>query len=596
MIRTKWIDTISKDTTPLRLILELSKPYKWVALLSLFFGALASGLNALVPLVYKHLVDTITQVAQNTAPFSNIWFWCLIYVGAIFGNAIFWRLVGLTGGVWVTGIRATGRDSITRYVLQHSHEYFENRFAGSISSKIGNANDGAYNLTENFFWHLWPLVVGLCVSSYITFMTNVWVGATFVLWLAILIPLNVYLAKKKLAVTLKTQELETGLRGRTVDFLTNIRAVQEFGGVAQEVKKLRELIHERRKVGFKNRMIGEGMILLNSILQMIFMLLMLGMTLWLASRGEVSVGSVILVLSLVLSVGADILWIGNNISFMSDRWGEIVEGLKDLYVPYTVTDVTVKGANTKISDGEVKFTNASFAYEGREDVITGFDLHIPTGTKVGLVGKSGAGKSTLIKLLMRHYDVTGGAITIGGHDIAKITRESVRDAIAIVPQEPLLFHRTIRENIAYGLVGASDEEVRSAAKLARADDFIGSLPLGYETIVGERGVKLSGGERQRVAIARAMIKHAPVLILDEATSALDSESEKAIQEALHTLMEGKTVIAIAHRLSTLREMDRILVLDQGKIVEDGSHEVLLKAGGIYATLWDHQSGGYMKDE
>jgi ABC-type multidrug transport system fused ATPase/permease subunit len=225
-----------------------------------------------------------------------------------------------------------------------------------------------------------------------------------------------------------------------------------------------------------------------------------------------------------------------------------------------------------------------------------FSLAIKGKEKIGLVGRSGAGKSTLTKILLRHYDINGGVITIDDQDISDVTRESLRDAVAVVPQEPLLFHRTLRENIAYGNPGASEYKIVEAAKLAQAHEFIMRLPRGYDTLVGERGVKLSGGERQRIVVARAILKNAPILILDEATSALDSESEVAIQKALHTLMEGKTVIAIAHRLSTLREMDRIIVMDGGQIIEDGSHEELIARGGTYAELWAHQAGGFLKDE
>ena len=229
-------------------------------------------------------------------------------------------------------------------------------------------------------------------------------------------------------------------------------------------------------------------------------------------------------------------------------------------------------------------------------VFRDFDLHIAAGQRVGLVGHSGAGKTTFVSLLLRQYDLGAGAIEIDGQNIAKVTQDSLRENIAVVPQEPLLFHRSIRENIAYGNPEASEEEIMAAAKQAQAHDFIMTLPDGYDTLVGERGVKLSGGQKQRVAIARAMLKDAPILVLDEATSALDSESEVAIQKALETLMEGKTVIAVAHRLSTLRKMDRIIVLEDGKIIEDGTHEELSQASGTYQKLWEHQAGGFLLDD
>jgi ATP-binding cassette subfamily B protein len=251
-----------------------------------------------------------------------------------------------------------------------------------------------------------------------------------------------------------------------------------------------------------------------------------------------------------------------------------------------------------VGQGAIDCSDVSFHYNDAKDtdsIFKNLNLHIKAGQKVGLVGHSGGGKSTLTRLLLRFDDITGGTITIDGQDIKGITQTSLRQAISYVPQEPLLFHRSIRENIAYGNLEASQAAIEKAAKMAYAHEFIKQLPDGYDTLVGERGVKLSGGQRQRVAIARAMLKNAPILVLDEATSALDSESEKLIQKALWELMEGKTAVIIAHRLSTIQKMDRILVLDHGEITEDGTHKQLLKKDGTYAKLWAHQSGGFIED-
>ncbi|MCA9360717.1 ATP-binding cassette domain-containing protein, partial [Candidatus Kaiserbacteria bacterium] len=274
--------------------------------------------------------------------------------------------------------------------------------------------------------------------------------------------------------------------------------------------------------------------------------------------------------------------------------GEIKEGLNELSVPIEIIDA--REAPTLLTDGAtIAWKQVRFRFEG-QPVFTDFDLNIPRGQRLGLVGRSGAGKSTFVSLMLRQHDITAGSIEIDGQDISKVTQDSLRQNIAVVPQEPALFHRSIRENIAYGKPSATEEELIEVAKKAQAYDFIMSLPEGFETMVGERGVKLSGGQKQRVAIARAMLKDAPILVLDEATSALDSESEVAIQKALETLMEGRTVIAIAHRLSTLRKMDRIIVMENGKIIEDGEHNKLSKAGGTYERLWNHQAGGFVLED
>jgi ATP-binding cassette subfamily B protein len=492
-------------------------------------------------------------------------------------------------------VRVTGRYSLTSYILGHSHHYYENRFAGSVASKVHQARDGARSVVESVFFDFWPLVVSLAVGFYLAFSTSVMLGFIFLAWLLVSVPLNTLLARRRMKYAMHAHKLETNLRGRTVDILGNIRAVREYAREHLETMSLRSLIGEHRQAELKNWQMGEYMIAFNGVLQAIFMLSMLMFSVELASRGAISLGSIILVLSLITSVGQSIFFIGNRIASISEHWSELKEALADLLNPHEVTDVPY-ATKLNVTEGALVFKNVSFAYPGGRPILSNFSLSVAPGEKIGLVGRSGAGKSTLIKLLMRHYDVTGGSIRIDGQDIALQTQESVRQQISIVPQEPLLLHRTVRENIAYGKPDATEEEVKTAAKLARAHHFIKRLSHSYDTTVGERGVKLSGGERQRVALARAILKPARILVLDEATSALDSESEAAIQVALENLMEGKTVVAVAHRLSTLREMDRVLVLDQGKVIEEGSHDELVAKGGIYAELWSHQSGGYVEVE
>jgi ABC-type multidrug transport system fused ATPase/permease subunit len=319
-----------------------------------------------------------------------------------------------------------------------------------------------------------------------------------------------------------------------------------------------------------------------------------GMFYWLVGRwavGEITSAEFVFVLSLVSQLTGSLVFIGRMMVNAARVSGEMEEGLKEIVVPYSILD-SRDARPLRVTGGEVSLSEVTFTYN-TVPIFTDFSLTVPAGQRLGVVGHSGAGKSTLVSLLLRQYDLEVGSIYIDGQNISMVTQDSLRQAIAVVPQEPALFHRSIRENIAYGKTDASDEEIVVVAKNAQAHDFIMSLPEGYDTLVGERGVKLSGGQKQRIAIARAMLKNAPILILDEATSALDSESEVEIQKALHVLMAGKTVIAIAHRLSTLREMDRIVVLDQGQIVEDGTPDSLKDFGGVYARLWAHQAGGFL---
>ena len=383
------------------------------------------------------------------------------------------------------------------------------------------------------------------------------------------------------------------MRGVIVDIFSNISTTRQYVRTSDEVERVKVASEEHRHASSLNWGFTELMLLVNTVILFVFSL---GIFYLLVSRwnaGTIGTGDFILILALYSQITGTLLFVGRAFNNTARSFGEIEEGLAEILQPYEITDV--EGAGTlSVASGKIEWKNVSFDY-GEREVFTNFDLTIQPGERIGLVGSSGAGKSTFVSLLLRQHELTGGEIEIDGQNIALVTQDSLRRNIAVVPQEPMLFHRSIRENIAYGKPNASEEEIVEVAKKAEANDFILSLKEGYNTLVGERGIKLSGGQKQRVAIARAMLKDAPILVLDEATSALDSESEVAIQRALHALMVGKTVIAIAHRLSTLREMDRIIVLEKGKVVEDGTHETLSKAGGTYARLWEHQAGGFLQE-
>jgi ABC-type multidrug transport system fused ATPase/permease subunit len=343
----------------------------------------------------------------------------------------------------------------------------------------------------------------------------------------------------------------------------------------------------------KSWMYSDVMRIVNSILLCIFLFLMI----WLLSKrwlaDEITTGAFVSVISLMFSISHTVVFLSRIFHDTAKAYGEMEEALDEILVPHEITDI--EGAQELVvTKSEIVWDDVSFQY-GENAVFKNFNLTIKAGERIGLVGSSGAGKTTFVSLLLREHDLEAGTVRIDAQETAKVTQDSLRRAIAVVPQEPMLFHRSIKENIAYGKPQATDEEIIAVAKKAQAHDFINALSQGYDTLVGERGIKLSGGQKQRIAIARAMLKDAPILVLDEATSALDSESEVAIQKALHELMARKTVVAIAHRLSTLREMDRIIVLENGAIVEDGTHETLSKAGGIYQRLWEHQAGGFLQE-
>ena len=593
-MKSPWIENIEDAKTPLSFMVEVSKPYKLKAFLALFVTTIGAGIGALEPIIYKNIVDTITLL-RSSGSYREVILWTVVYVGAVVVGMICWRLQNYFASFWIGGVRLTGRFALTSYLFKHSHTYFENRFAGSTANKISHAADGAKNVLQDVAFSTWPFIFGMAVSLFVAFHAAVWIGGIFFVWLCIAIPINYRLSKEKTAVAIAAQASETVLRGSSVDVVSNIRAVQEYARGTFELTLMKDLITKRYKAGLRNWMYSLHISVVNSILQVLFISTMLAVVLYLSFLGKVTPGTIILVFALSTSVGDRVFYLSNQMAALSEHWGEVREGIEDILNEHEIPD-KIDARPLVVKSGAIDFNDSTFSYHEGESVLRNFSLHIAPGEKVGLIGRSGAGKTTLMKLLLRHYDLTEGSILIDGQNIADVTQESLRDNVAVVPQEPLLFHRTIRENIAYGKEGATDEEVHRAASLAEASDFITKLSQGYDTTVGERGVKLSGGQRQRVAIARALLKPAKILILDEATSSLDSESEGAIQQALRALMEGKTVIAIAHRLSTLREMDRLLVLDQGVIVEDGSHEQLMKNKGVYASLWTRQSGGYLKDE
>jgi len=592
-MQNPWRTNVPLTTSPFRFLLFVSKPHARAALLAMLAVVFAGSLTAAISYTFKTIVNAATALPEGGSYMALVYA-ALLYIFINLGANLLWRASGFAGMRWATGARATARYALTDYVTRHSYQYFSNRFAGSLANKISHAASGVRDMVNHILWDFLAFVVTVIVSFIIAFITSPIISLIFLAWAFVITPLNVYLARRRVPISAATQKAETALTGATVDILTNITATHEYAARGFELSRLTGLIVRRWNSGLRNWKYGEWVLVVNNVLQAVFIGGIIMTAIYLASQGTITAGDIILLLTIIVFVEDRLTHIGNQLNQFGDTWGEITESLSELLEPHDVAD-RPDAIELSVTKGGVLFDKVWFDYGGVA-VFEGLTLPIPAGEKVGLVGRSGAGKTTLMKLVLRHYDLSGGRILIDGVDIATITKDSLREAIAVVPQEPLLFHRSIAENIAYGKPKVSRREVEHAAELAQAHEFIQRLPEGYESLVGERGVKLSGGQRQRVAIARAILKDAPILLLDEATSSLDSESEVAVQKALLTLMEGRTVIAIAHRLSTLRAMDRIIVMDGGTIVEDGTHDELLKQKGLYADLWSHQSGGYLEDE
>jgi ATP-binding cassette, subfamily B, multidrug efflux pump len=492
-----------------------------------------------------------------------------------------------------------------RYVLRQSMDFFHNDFAGRVATKVMQAalgvRDAVMKITE----------VVVYVSVY--FIGALVLVATSDVWL--MVPLLVWLAGYALACWYfvprlgKLSEVQADMRslvvGRVVDSYTNISTVKLFAHADREDAYAREGMGWMLDSVYKSMRMSTFMTSALSLLSGILIFMMSGISIYLWHAGAITTGAIAFSVGLTLRLKAMSQWIIWEVAGLFEDIGVIQDSIDTIARDRLVADVP-NAKPLQVTKGEIVFDAVRFNYgkptppHGR-DVVDRFSLRVNPGEKVGIVGRSGAGKSTLANLLLRFYDLEGGAIRIDGQDISQVAQESLRANIGVVTQDTSLLHRSVIDNLRYGMPDAAFKEVEAAAQKAHADEFIANLVdpkgrNGYDAHVGERGVKLSGGQRQRVAIARVLLKNAPILVLDEATSALDSEVESAIQENLYTLMEGKTVIAVAHRLSTIAAMDRLIIMDQGRIVEEGTHRQLLKKNGLYANLWKRQSGGFLVAE
>lgn len=560
------------------------------SVLTAVFVAQLAGTS--IPYIFKMFIDTAGGIGRGEAAPGDIWFVVILFPLMTALTFVSWRISGFIGMEWASRSNATAYKTLFGYLAHHSHAYFADRFAGSLSSKISHASEGVQSLFEAFMWSYVPSILSLIITIGYIWSSSGTIACIFIGLIALLVPLNITLARFRRPHVVEFSAQATKARGYAVDAISNMAAIRQYVRMDEEKRAFEAHVDEMRRLNVKQWRISEWGLLLNNAIIVLFesAMLFVSVRLWMST--QLTTGELIMIATLMMNVQSTLVFIGMSMNGFIRRYAEIQEGLSDIIVPHEILD-TEGAVPLVVQEGRIVCDRVHFSY-GNEAVFKDFSLAIRPGERVGLVGTSGAGKTTLVSLLLRQHEVQEGSISIDGQNIGMITQDSLREHIAIVPQEPLLFHRSIRENIAYGKPEATQEEIESAAKKAQAHTFIQSLSEGYDTLVGERGVKLSGGQKQRIAIARAILKNAPILILDEATSALDSESEVAIQKALQELMKGKTVIAIAHRLSTLREMDRIVVLEEGKIVEDGNHESLAYAGGTYARLWEHQAGGFLE--
>ncbi|MEE9941155.1 MAG: ABC transporter ATP-binding protein [Achromobacter xylosoxidans] len=590
------------DITPPGRVLRFYAYYLW-QVWPIFAILLLVGLaGALVEVALFSFLADLVDMAQNTAPadffrehaYTLVWMAFVVMVLRPLSIAAHDLLSHQTISPSLTTLV---RWQNHRYVLNQGLAFFHNDFAGRVANRVlqtGNSLRDSAVQSVDALWH----VILYAASALYLFAEADWrLVIPLVLWIAIYCGMLAYFVPRMQSRAVIASEARSRLMGRIVDGYTNISTLKLFAHARREEDYARQAMTEQtEKQRLSTRVITAMDVSINT-LNGILIASTAGLALWLWSIGSISLGAITLALGLVIRINNMSAWIMWEVNGISENVGIVQDGLATISQPRQVLD-RPDAVPLRITQGEVRFEDMSFHYGSGRQIIPHLDLTVRAGEKIGLIGPSGAGKSTLVNVLLRLYDLEGGRILIDGQDIAGVTQESLRSQIGVVTQDTSLLHRSIRDNLLYGRPDASEAQLRDAIDPARAAEFIDALVdgdgrRGLDAHVGERGVKLSGGQRQRIAIARVLLKDAPILILDEATSALDSEVEAAIQESLEALMRGKTVIAIAHRLSTIARMDRLVVLDGGRIVESGTHASLIAQGGLYARLWSHQTGGFV---
>lgn len=550
------------------------------------------------PFLLAELIDGLINVQNNDYQAVYTTFWLIVAV--LIANFIFGRITFVFRNPMYLKVIKDLSMSVFGAFERQEYSFYANSFVGSLVARA-NRFVGTYkDLADSFYFQLIPLLLQFTLPIIILSRRSPQLGLLFALSGVVILTATILLGRIKRPYMTRAAASDSAVTGALADALTNNLAIKVFAhrkyesGIFEKVNETRrQLFDKQMTVDERIRMVRAGLII-------IFQIAVAYVLIRLTQQQEISVGTILLVQLYLVNLISS-LWVMNRISERMEQ--ALADAAEMTEVILREPKVQDKPGAVKLhaQNGAITFDGVQFTYHEESSqsdaLFNNLSLEIPAGQKVGLVGPSGGGKTTLTKILLRFMDIDRGHIKIDGQDIADVKQDDLRRAITYVPQEPLLFHRTVRENIAYGDPSATEAEIKEAARLAHADEFIEQLSEGYDTLVGERGVKLSGGEKQRVAIARAMLKKAPILVLDEATSALDSKSEKAIVSALDNLMQNRTTVVIAHRLSTIRKLDRVLVLKNGEIVEDGSHQSLLgKKEGVYAELWHHQSGEFLREE
>jgi ATP-binding cassette subfamily B protein len=543
------------------------------------------------PFILKYFFDTLAQHDVSLVP--NLRNAIFAYGALHVLSWLVWRTISYVNNRFQPRVMADLLDTCYQYVHDHSYRFFTDNFVGSLVAKIRRYPRSFEAIADQLCFDLGRILVlraGLIIV--VLFIYSWQIGLMVFIWAILFVSFNYLFSLYKLKYDIQRSAMDTEITAQLADTVTNNINLKLFATARSEYKIFASITNRWERIQRWTWDLGS----VADATQNVFMIILEVAILWVGVHywriGKFTVGDLVLLQGYMWQIFDNLNQVGRNIRNLYEAIADANEMTEILTHPHEV--VNAPGAPAiQVTRGEIEFKGATFNYKNNKEIFSNFNLTIPAGQKVALVGSSGGGKSTVVKLILRFYDLKSGQILVDGQDISQVTQESLRQQIALVPQDPILFHRPILENIRYARPTATDDEVIEVAKMAHCHEFVTGFADGYATMVGERGVKLSGGERQRVAIARALLKQAPVLILDEATSSLDSESEYFIQDALKNLMRGKTTIVIAHRLSTIMQMDRILVLDSGRVIEEGKHEELVKAKtGMYQKLWQIQAGGF----
>lgn len=574
---------------------EMSKNRLLVSL-CLVGMAFGTAISLTYPLFYKSFFDLLAAGNGNADVISQL-IQILVFMLAVhFVETIVTRLSALGDAQLQARVMASLRERSLASLLDHSYSFFSNSFTGALVQKVNRLQRSFERFWDAIFYGFFPLTIRIVGSIFFVIHENIVIGSIMIAWTALFVLFNILFSLYKTRFDSVRARLDSKVTATLADAITNAIPIKLFTGKKAEEERFHAVTDSHRKSVLVSWRLGVASDAVQNVLFIFLEFFLFYISLFAWRDGTLSVGGIILIQGYFMQLSGRLWDIGRRIRDTYEAITDSKEMVEIMNAPLGVQDEhTAK--DLVVTKGKIQFQNVLFMYPSHQPVINRLSFTIKGGERIALIGSSGAGKSTLISLLLRFYDINSGSILIDGRNIARVTQESLRGQIGFVPQEPILFHRTLLENIRYGLRRATEADVYTAARLAHCDEFIKELPKGYDTLVGERGIKLSGGERQRIAIARAILKDAPILILDEATSSLDSQSEILIQDALNTVMKGKTTIAIAHRLSTIRKMDRIIVLADGAIQEEGSHaQLLAKRTSQYKRLWNLQSGGFLKDD